>query len=198
MKRKLAVVFPGMGYHKDKPLLYYASKLVKSLGYEVIQIEYGTMPEIVFNQATLIKAGEIAYESALEQLKEVPFHEYEDVLFIGKSIGTVVLSKYASDHEIPAREIWYTPVAETFSWDAKEAIAFIGEADPASDVREVKRLAEIHGILLYCYPDCNHSLECGDVDQNIDILRDVMKHTTVFVKKERGQKPEEESLCTCG
>ena len=31
---KLAVFFPGIGYHCDKPLLYYSQKLAKECGYE--------------------------------------------------------------------------------------------------------------------------------------------------------------------
>ena len=31
---KIAVFFPGIGYHCDKPLLYYARKLVQEYGYE--------------------------------------------------------------------------------------------------------------------------------------------------------------------
>ena len=27
MKEKLVIIFPGIGYHCDKPLLYYAKKL---------------------------------------------------------------------------------------------------------------------------------------------------------------------------
>ena len=30
MENKLAVIFPGIGYHTDKPLLYYGKKLVKN------------------------------------------------------------------------------------------------------------------------------------------------------------------------
>ena len=33
---KLAVFFPGIGYHCDKPLLYYSRKLVQEYGYEKI------------------------------------------------------------------------------------------------------------------------------------------------------------------
>lgn len=29
---KLAVFFPGIGYHCDKPLLYYSRKLVQNMG----------------------------------------------------------------------------------------------------------------------------------------------------------------------
>ena len=39
-KNRLAVIIPGIGYHKDKPLLYYATKLVKAKGYKVICIDY--------------------------------------------------------------------------------------------------------------------------------------------------------------
>lgn len=32
--KKLAIFFPGIGYHCDKPLLYYARKLTQECGYE--------------------------------------------------------------------------------------------------------------------------------------------------------------------
>ena len=31
MENKLAVIFPGIGYHTDKPLLYYGKKLAKNM-----------------------------------------------------------------------------------------------------------------------------------------------------------------------
>ncbi len=184
-KKRLAVLFPGMGYTKDKPLLYYSAKLVKNVGYEIRLVEYHDLPEIVFNEDTLQKAGDIAFACAEEQLAGTDYESYQDILFIGKSIGTVVLAKYAKDHRIPARQIWYTPVEKTFSFHAGKTVAFIGDADPASDFSEIKRLSEETGIPLYAYPECNHSLECTDVDRNIGILRDVMKHTGEFVTGKR-------------
>ena len=41
---KLAVVFPGVGYHADKPLLYYSRKLAAQYGYEIICADYGILP----------------------------------------------------------------------------------------------------------------------------------------------------------
>ena len=32
-EKKLAVLFPGIGYHCDKPLLYYSAKLAGAAGY---------------------------------------------------------------------------------------------------------------------------------------------------------------------
>ena len=42
---KLAVLFPGIGYHVDKPLLYYGRKLAVQRGYEVVGVPYGNFPD---------------------------------------------------------------------------------------------------------------------------------------------------------
>ena len=34
---KLAVVFPGIGYGPDKPLLYYAARLARNQGYQILR-----------------------------------------------------------------------------------------------------------------------------------------------------------------
>ena len=38
--KKIAVVFPGVGYTKDRPLLYYAGKLAAANGYELIHRDF--------------------------------------------------------------------------------------------------------------------------------------------------------------
>jgi hypothetical protein len=38
--KKIAVVFPGVGYTKDRPLLYYAGKLAAANGYELIHLDF--------------------------------------------------------------------------------------------------------------------------------------------------------------
>ena len=179
---KLAVVLPGIGYHKDKPLLYYSTKIVKNLGYEVIDVKYGEMPQKIRGNAEMMKkAAEIAYRDAEDQLGEIDFSSYEDVVFIGKSMGTYTVAKFISVHGLKARQIWYTPVEYTFEFNSKDVVAFIGDADPWSDVEKIKKIAEEQNIKMYSYPNCNHSLECDDVDTNIEYLRDVMKHTKEFL-----------------
>ena len=41
--------------------------------------------------------------------------------------------------------------------------------------------AAAQGVPLYLYPDCNHSLECGSVLRNLEILREVMQITSAFI-----------------
>ena len=182
MEKKLACILPGIGYHKDKPLLYYATKLTVQLGYEVMHISYKDMPTKIQGDASMMRrAAEIAYAQTEEQLSVVDFSAYEDVLFIGKSIGTVALAKYVATHEIQAKQIWYTPVEATFSFDSKNVLAFIGDADPWSDLDVIREKVSKMEISLYNYPRCNHSLECDDVEQNILVLQDVMARSQAFI-----------------
>ena len=43
--KKLAVIFPGVGYHTDKPLLYYSKKLAAESGYMIKEVSYGNFPK---------------------------------------------------------------------------------------------------------------------------------------------------------
>ena len=38
--RKIAVIFPGVGYTKDRPLLYYAGKQAQKSGYELVHVDF--------------------------------------------------------------------------------------------------------------------------------------------------------------
>ena len=73
-KRMLAVVFPGVGYHVDKPLLYYSRKLIQALGYEVINIEYDNFPPNIKGDVyKMKKAFFTALSNTEEQLKNIDF-----------------------------------------------------------------------------------------------------------------------------
>lgn len=179
MSDRLAVILPGIGYHKDKPLLYYAGKLAAHAGYEILHIAYHDMPQKVRGNAEMMRqAAELAFAQTAEQLADTDFAAYDSVLLIGKSLGTVAAARYAAAYVPDAVQIWYTPVEATFAAsDAKHVTAFLGDADPWSDIARLKAAAAARGIPLHLYPDCNHSLECGDTDRDLAILRDVMQHT---------------------
>ena len=108
--RKLAVLFPGIGYHCDKPLLYYAGKLAAAHGYEIIRISYHDLPgRIMGNDEKKRAAALLALEQAREQLADVDWQAYEDIVFIGKSIGTVIAAMVRQQVQISCRTICYTP-----------------------------------------------------------------------------------------
>lgn len=184
---KLAVVLPGIGYHKDKPLLYYSTKLVRSFGYEIIDISYDGLPKKkVGDNAFMERSAGTAYEQVKKQLEKISFSDYDRIVFIGKSLGTVCAARYVKEFSLCAKQIWYTPVERTFSYmsgKSSDIISFIGNDDPWSDIPVVKATAKRLGIELVSYPFCNHSLECGIVDRDISNIRDVMNRTTLFLKR---------------
>ena len=77
---KLAVFFPGIGYHCDKPLLYYAKKLTQQCRYEeCISLSYSyDGGNIRGNQQKMQQAFEALYAKAEEKLgwkREISFQE---------------------------------------------------------------------------------------------------------------------------
>ena len=180
--KKLAIIIPGIGYTKDRPLLYYSSRTLKEMGYELIHIDFSDMPQGVFeDDSKKLEAVKIAMTQMSEQLSGVDFGSIDDVVFLGKSLGTVAAAKYVSENGISARQIWYTPVEKTFSFDSENVLAFIGDADPWSNIVNVRKKAEDLGVKLFVYEGLNHSLEKEDVLHNIRILNETILKIREFV-----------------
>ena len=128
--KKLAVIFPGVGYHADKPLLYYSKKIAAHYGYEIVEVAYGKLPKKVKgSKEKMEKTFRIALDRAEDILKNVDFSEYDDILFISKSVGTVVASAYAGMHHLKTRNVYYTPVEASFQFMTQQGIVFTGTAD---------------------------------------------------------------------
>lgn len=182
--KKLTVLFPGIGYHCDKPLLYYGKRIAAAAGYaENISLSYSYEKKNIRGNATeMEKAFYSLYAQAEEQLGGIDFKAYDAVLFIAKSVGTIIASAYAAKHNVKCRMVLYTPLIQTFDQPVGEAAAFIGTGDPWSDVDEVIRAGRKQNVPIYTYEKANHSLETGDAIQNLDILKDVMLKTEAFIK----------------
>ena len=128
---KIAVLFPGIGYTCDKPLLYYAGKLAGKYGYEVRSVAYGNFPSgVKGNREKMEQSFYSALQQSEEILKDICWEDYEDILFISKSVGTIVAAAYMKNHKIRARSISFTPLADTFSFASGEGIMFHGTSDP--------------------------------------------------------------------
>ena len=90
--KKLAVIFPGVGYTCTKPLLYYTASMAAERGYEIIRLDYGQDIHTFHGRtpAELEPIIKLAIKRTLPQLENVPFSEYDDIIFISKSIGTTI------------------------------------------------------------------------------------------------------------
>lgn len=180
---KIAVFFPGIGYHCDKPLLYYAKKLVHEYGYEkIVMLEYSyDGKNIRGDEKKMQEAFEVLYVQAERKLKEIAFDKYNEVLFVSKSVGTIIASAYAEKYSLTCCQVLYTPLEQTFFFEHENAVAFIGTADPWSDVQKVIQMAEGQKVPVYVYEEANHSLETKATLKNLDILKSVMERTAKYI-----------------
>ena len=180
---KLVVCFPGIGYHCDKPLLYYSRKLAACAGYDhTLLLQYTYHKDgLRGNPAALREAFDALYAQAEARLSAVDWSQYDDVLFLSKSIGTAVSAAYAQRHSLSCRQILYTPLSLTFEFAPQHALAFLGTADPWSDVSSVTAAARANSTPIYLYENANHSLETGNVLHDLTALQDVMQKTQDFI-----------------
>lgn len=181
---KLAVLFPGIGYTCAKPLLYYAGKLAAAQGYKVLSVAYGGFPKDVKGDALKMQmCFASAHEQAEQALQSVSWEKCEDVLFIGKSIGSTVAARYARERGVPARLVLMTPLAETFRFTSGSAIAFHGTGDPWAATAEIQRACREQGIPLHLTEGANHSLETGNVHADLATLVMTMETLEGFMNK---------------
>lgn len=174
--KKIAVLFPGMGYTCDKPLLYYTGKLAAAEGYEIVPVAYGNFPFGIKDTKELIqKSFETAYAQTEEILKDIDWAQYGEILFLAKSIGTVVSGAYAKEHGLKVKNVLMTPLAETFAYAEPGSIAFHGTKDPFADTKVITEGCKALEIPLKITIDANHSLETGNIWKDLESLEEVLK-----------------------
>lgn len=188
--KKIAIFFPGIGYTVDKPLLHYGRRLAASLGYDIRLLPYGGFPKKVKgDKSKMAEAYEMALKQSKEMMADLDLKEYGEILFIGKSVGTMVAVAVASEREEKEkiRLVLYTPVEETFSFPFREAVVFTGSADPWVGGAEsrIPALARERGVPCYVFPNADHSLETGDVWKDLDNMKEIMEKTKEFILNEK-------------
>lgn len=179
MNQKITVLFPGIGYRFERPLLYFAKKQAKQYGYTILENDYHGFPDkIRGDQERLKESVKIACEQTETNLKEMNWNTYQSIVFVSKSIGTIAAAQYAYRHQIKADQILFTPFPDTFSVPINgNSIGFHAVEDPWMKHQEVVNAAEKAGVPLIIYPKGNHSLETGNVNEDIRILEDIFAKT---------------------
>ncbi|MBP5191770.1 MAG: alpha/beta hydrolase [Eubacterium sp.] len=196
---KICVLYPGIGYTTEMPLMYYPGKMTMGQGYELVRLKYHDLPSgVKGNKAKMKEAFDIALKQSLEQLSDVDWNSYDEVLFIGKSIGTAIAASCgqklglnksseigSQDSKSKIKYVFLTPLEETFLFTEKASgIAFHGNSDPWAETDTIIRKCEEYDIPLYIYENANHSLETGNIIKDIETAHDVIQKVYCYIRGE--------------
>lgn len=185
--RKLAVFFPGIGYGNDRSLLYFSRRLAENQGYEPLPVSYRNLPrDAKSSPEKMAECVRLATEQSEQALSDTGLLQYDEILFVGKSIGTIIAANLAEKSGIAGRirQILYTPLEETLCFAIPNGIVFTGGSDPwvgGKDSR-IARICQEKGIPCFIVPNANHSLETGDPVRDIENLKKIMLETERFIR----------------
>ncbi len=184
--RRIAVVFPGVGYTKDRPLLYYAGKQAVKCGYELVHVDFSgiewskeKLKDKDFLRTVMERCLKIT-EDSLERFGDM---SGDDILFISKSIGTVVATAYERKRSVNAKQICFSPL-EMIEGYVREngAVLFYGNDDPFADHTIIEKIGKEKKLEMHCIEGGNHSLETGDIVTDIDNLKQMISRVAVIVR----------------
>ncbi|MFD2369900.1 alpha/beta hydrolase [Brevibacillus sp. GCM10020057] len=193
--RSRAICFfcPGASYLFDKPYLYYATMLLLGRSVDLVHIEYTCVRDnTAFSKLTMAERSRWLQEDVNAVVENVlAEHPYEQILFLGKSIGTMPIVDGLLPNPLyeKASAILLTPIltSEQLATNllAAEQSVFlaIGTGDPFYQKDLIERLETTKPNLRLCVvPNANHALEIGwDVRSSIAALEQVMGKLEGFV-----------------
>ncbi|WP_337134022.1 alpha/beta family hydrolase [Priestia megaterium] len=96
---RICFMFSGLGYTYEKPLLYYVTMLMLKHGIDVVQIHYAYSKELMTKSTDEI--ADVMMQDIDLVLQDVLSHsDYKNIIFAGKSIGTIPLIQRVMKDEV--------------------------------------------------------------------------------------------------
>ncbi len=177
--KKTAVVFPGVGYTKDRPLLYYSGKLAVKYGYELRSVDFSGIDwskEKLKDRDFLARTLDVCLDITCRSLADIGDLSDNGTVFISKSIGTVVSTAYARKMGLGVRQLCFSPLEMIEDHvECGGAVLFCGDADPYAEYAALARIARDKKLEMHRIAGGNHSLETGDIFTDIDNMRTMMQ-----------------------
>ncbi|MBQ6797322.1 MAG: GNAT family N-acetyltransferase [Clostridia bacterium] len=174
--RGLCVLFPGMGYTCDRPLLHFTQKIALSKGYDVLALSYGKIPTTL-REARCERVTQEVCAKCRTLLEAAGASRYDNIIFAAKSLGTLAAGALGQG----VRQIWYTPVEESFAnFDSDKCIVFTGDADPLLGLDRLRELGCLGSDKVTVIERAGHSLDVADPLASLEILRCVTERVQKF------------------
>ena len=188
----LGLIYPGLRYTSDMPLLYYTTRLLTGRGSDVLQLwaDYTTsdyQSQSQEQRAAWLRADGQALLRASQKQRN-----YSELVLIGKSIGTLILTELIIHGDMPKNStlIWLTPllhlehVVEAARQPRGPALFIGGGQDPSYTQEGVAQLKQVPEVTTLTIEGANHSLEIpGDVPRSLRAMEEILRAITNFLDK---------------
>ncbi|PJN56505.1 hypothetical protein PAEVO_32280 [Paenibacillus sp. GM2FR] len=176
---KLVVLFPGKNYPCDKPSLHFAGTSALQSGFDLMVLEYGYQAA-----RTNLDINDLqrVIDESHESVQRI-IGKYNQVVFISKSLGTIVAGEVHGKLEIPIKHLFLTPIKDTIHYINKfNGLVVYGTKDEVfhrelADQINIDKVREVIEI-----PNANHSLETNNVEESIEILSKLVRIYLDFLK----------------
>jgi hypothetical protein len=187
---KLAILYPGMRYTCDRPLLYFTTELLLSKGYDVLQLwsDYNSpqFKDLSQSEKTIqiIADGQALLETGRKS------GTYMHYVLCGKSLGTITMAFILqSEPELEQlRTVWFTPlihlppVAESILAQTSPAFIAGSLADSTFSSGPIDQIKSKPNTTIYTVEKADHSLEIpGDTLRSLHILDQAINRLSEFI-----------------
>lgn len=167
----LVLLFPGIRYTVDMPLLYYPGWYYRQQGYEVVPVSYGSQfDQVEFHNQDITAEIEAAKQYCFPQLQAVDYASYETVIFVSKSLGTVVAGWAQQALHIVCQQIYLTPIHQTLPYLDRGCMVIAGNEDKVLDPAILRAYCQAHAIEYHGFPG-GHRIEVKqDISTNLKTI----------------------------
>jgi len=183
----LLVVFPGLHYGPDGPLLYHLSKRLQGAGWDMLGLMYGFQAAMTFpwtdHVPEILEEGTAAAREAMNR------RAYPRLAFVGKSLGSIVLVQLCSSGVVPDKAFvaYLTPPIGSPQFDSafaatrQPAYIAIGTDDSFYNEPALGELQARRPVLVRAVKGADHGMDvAGDLAASLRAVGQVVEDTAAF------------------
>lgn len=186
--KKVCFMFSGSGYTYDKPLFYYATRLMLEKQFDVVQIHYSYKKEL-FDQSFEHITDSIMNDVTPVINNVLSNYHYTETIFLAKSLGTIPVINEIMKREAfnKSKMILLTPllklgsIYEEILNSSHEGLLVIGDKDPHFNSEQVEHIAHETSFNIEVINGANHSLD--DVGYNTETTISSLARVMVKLKE---------------
>lgn len=185
----LAILFPGLRYTCNMPLLYYPSKLFTRRAADVLQVNRD-YTQTEYQSASQSKQADWFTGDAWAALQAGKQQgNYRRLILVGKSIGTLALAHLVNRPlDENTATIWLTPLLRQQSLVSAAmhfkgpALYIAGSGDPLYASDPMQHIQEATGADKLIVDGADHSMEIPDDPfRSIQILEPILQRIAAFL-----------------